>query len=180
MPKKPAWTRLTSPPKPSTKFSATAAIANTTTRVKSRIRKGSSSACASGGTSASSRISASGGPQRRAWSARARGGTPSAGPASAMDREQPLRAPGEDGGHEHEDHHAAERRRQEHAPEGVGDADHERRDERAADRADAADHGHDEGEDEDRLAHADLHREDRPGHDAGKSGKRGARRRTWS
>src|SRR4051812_45783759 len=147
MPKKPAWTRLTSPPKPSTKFSATAAIANTTTRVKSRIRKGSSSTCASGGTSASSRISPSGGPQRRAWSAKARGSTSSANAASAMDREQPLRAPGEDRGHEHEDPHAAGRRGQEHAPEGVGDADHEGRDEGAADRADAADHGDDKGED---------------------------------
>ena len=40
----------------------------------------------------------------------------------------------------------------------VGHADQQRADERALDRADAADDDDDEGEDQHRLAHADLHR----------------------
>ena len=47
-------------------------------------------------------------------------------------------------------------------------------DERAADRADAADDDHDEGEDQNVLAHADLHGKDRRLHHAGEAGKRSA------
>ena len=47
-------------------------------------------------------------------------------------------------------------------------------DEGAADRADAADDDDDEGQDQDVLAHADLHGEDRRLHHAGEAGERGA------
>ena len=64
--------------------------------------------------------------------------------------------------------------RQEEAAEGVGDADEDGADQRALDRADAADHDDDEGHDQDRLAHADLHRLDRADQRAGEAGERGA------
>ena len=44
------------------------------------------------------------------------------------------------------------------------EADEERADQRALDRADAADDDDDEGEDQHRLAHADLHRLQRADH----------------
>ena len=50
-------------------------------------------------------------------------------------------------------------------------------DEGALDRADAADDDDDEGEDEHRLAHADLHRLQGADHGAGEAGQRGAQRK---
>ena len=53
-------------------------------------------------------------------------------------------------------------------------ADQDRGDEGAADRADAADDDDHEGEDQDVLAHADLHGQDRRLHQAGEPGERRA------
>src|SRR5258708_5873819 len=95
--------------------------------------------------------------------------------SSAMRREEALRAPEQDGGHQHVDADFGERGRQENAPERVDESDEQCRDEGAAHRADAADDDDDESEDENAIAHADLHGEQRAGHHAGESGKRRAK-----
>ncbi len=60
------------------------------------------------------------------------------------------------------------------AADRIDQADQDRGNEGAADRADAADDDHHEGENEDVLAHADLHRQDRRLHQSGEPGERGA------
>ncbi len=70
--------------------------------------------------------------------------------------------------------HLAQQIGQEGAAHGVDEADHDRRDEGAADRADATDHDHDEGQNENGVAHARLDREDGRDHDAGKAREHGA------
>ena len=90
---------------------------------------------------------------------------------------------GQHAGHQQVDQHRRQRRagglrqllahqrahpdRQEDAAQGIDHADDQRGPEGAADRADAADDDHHQGLDQDGLAHARLHREDRPGHHPG-------------
>ncbi len=105
-------------------------------------------------------------------------------------RKQPFRPHHQHDRHQQVDQHRGQRRRrgrggggaqnraqqigQEGAAERVDHADEDRGHERAADRADAADDDDDEGEDQDVLAHADLHGEDRRLHQPGKAGERRA------
>ena len=70
----------------------------------------------------------------------------------------------------------AEPDRQEGAADGVHHADEQRAQQRAAHRADAADDDDHQGQDQDRVAHAGLHRQDRPRHQAGEAGQPGAER----
>src|SRR6476469_4734351 len=113
MPNRPACIRLTRPPKPSTKFSATAAMESTMTRVNRRMRNGLSIACAISGTHASA-LSSSTGAAMLIQLVRV---------LSAMDGEQSSGTPGEDHRHQHENGHAAERWGQQHAAERIDHAD---------------------------------------------------------
>jgi hypothetical protein len=92
--------------------------------------------------------------------------------------------------HQHVDQHRRQRRaeracaaraqhrsqhvRHERAADRVDQSDEDGGDEGAADRADATDDNDDKSEDQDVLAHADLHHEDRRLHQAGEAGERGA------
>ena len=83
-------------------------------------------------------------------------------------------APGQHQRHQHEDAMTAEQRRAEARSRTCRRCRSSARHERAADRADAADHRHDERENEDRLAHADLHGGIGPAISAGKARQRRA------
>src|SRR5690606_40427386 len=84
-----------------------------------------------------------------------------------IDGEEARGTPDEDKRHQQIDRNLRCGSWEQHAAEGIYQADEERGDERAMHRADPADNDHHEGEDQDALSHPDLDREDRPRHTAG-------------